>query len=179
MSYDTSRGHHTISPIDDQLIGGDSVDPPVLTPVTQVDVVFGAPTVHLLTISSGTKWFALSDFDLADGVIHQNGTRLAPCDTEPCDFQELIDLHFTPASMPGDQETAFTSDGSGYGHFEFDHALIADFSLSSVSVIVDPFTGGGGIPEPTSWALMLAGFGLAGAALRRRPACHGSRLTSS
>ncbi len=27
----------------------------------------------------------------------------------------------------------------------------------------------GGVPEPASWALMLAGFGLAGAALRRRP----------
>ena len=26
----------------------------------------------------------------------------------------------------------------------------------------------GGVPEPASWALMIAGFGLAGAALRRR-----------
>jgi hypothetical protein len=30
------------------------------------------------------------------------------------------------------------------------------------------FTGGGGVPEPASWALMIGGFGLAGAALRRR-----------
>jgi len=28
----------------------------------------------------------------------------------------------------------------------------------------------GGVPEPASWALMIAGFGLAGAALRRRSA---------
>ena len=28
--------------------------------------------------------------------------------------------------------------------------------------------GGAGVPEPASWALMIAGFGLAGAALRRR-----------
>jgi len=35
----------------------------------------------------------------------------------------------------------------------------------------DPLaTPAGGVPEPTSWALMIAGFGLAGAALRRRPA---------
>lgn len=29
-------------------------------------------------------------------------------------------------------------------------------------------TGGGGVPEPASWALMITGFGLAGAVLRRR-----------
>ena len=27
----------------------------------------------------------------------------------------------------------------------------------------------GGLPEPAAWSLMIAGFGLAGAALRRRP----------
>ncbi|MEO8811521.1 MAG: PEPxxWA-CTERM sorting domain-containing protein [Caulobacteraceae bacterium] len=30
--------------------------------------------------------------------------------------------------------------------------------------------GAGGVPEPATWAMMLAGFGLAGASLRRRPA---------
>jgi hypothetical protein len=30
--------------------------------------------------------------------------------------------------------------------------------------------GAGGVPEPASWALMIGGFGLAGAALRRRKA---------
>ena len=36
----------------------------------------------------------------------------------------------------------------------------------------DDFTftpGDGGVPEPAAWSLMIAGFGLAGAALRRRP----------
>lgn len=31
---------------------------------------------------------------------------------------------------------------------------------------------GGGVPEPASWALMIGGFGFAGAALRRRRAVH-------
>ena len=33
--------------------------------------------------------------------------------------------------------------------------------------IIGPTVGGGAVPEPATWALMLAGFGLAGAALRR------------
>ena len=37
-----------------------------------------------------------------------------------------------------------------------------DFALGTVSFA------GGAVPEPTTWALMLAGFGLAGAVLRRR-----------
>jgi hypothetical protein len=50
--------------------------------------------------------------------------------------------------------------------------VYSDFLLASVSRVVvavaDPT--GGAVPEPASWALMIAGFGLAGAALRRRRA---------
>jgi hypothetical protein len=38
----------------------------------------------------------------------------------------------------------------------------------SLSIQVDGSTAPGGVPEPATWALMLGGFGLAGAALRRR-----------
>lgn len=46
-------------------------------------------------------------------------------------------------------------------------------SINGNSVLADNLTfslsgGGGAVPEPTSWALMIAGFGLAGGALRRR-----------
>jgi hypothetical protein len=34
------------------------------------------------------------------------------------------------------------------------------------------------VPEPGTWALMIAGFGLAGAALRRRAAGRAATLTS-
>lgn len=41
--------------------------------------------------------------------------------------------------------------GIGYNYFSFTHGVVA-----------------GGVPEPSSWALMIAGFGLVGAARRRR-----------
>ena len=40
--------------------------------------------------------------------------------------------------------------------------------LSDGVLNAEPGGAGGGVPEPASWALMIAGFGLAGAALRRR-----------
>ncbi len=40
----------------------------------------------------------------------------------------------------------------------------ADYGYSSQLV----FTGVGGVPEPATWGLMIAGFGMAGGALRRR-----------
>ncbi|HZZ68552.1 MAG TPA: PEPxxWA-CTERM sorting domain-containing protein [Phenylobacterium sp.] len=52
--------------------------------------------------------------------------------------------------------------------------------LDNVSVSIDGGSGiganGGGVPEPASWALMIAGFGLAGASLRQRRA---SRLSAA
>jgi len=43
-----------------------------------------------------------------------------------------------------------------------------DFAFQTQTGIQTIATAAGGVPEPASWALMIAGFGLAGAALRRR-----------
>jgi hypothetical protein len=37
-------------------------------------------------------------------------------------------------------------------------------------VTAAPGIGVGGVPEPASWAMLIAGFGLTGAAMRRRAA---------
>jgi len=39
----------------------------------------------------------------------------------------------------------------------------------SLKISDNPVTAPGAVPEPATWALMIAGFGLVGAALRRRP----------
>lgn len=65
---------------------------------------------------------------------------------------------------------------------KFDNPILdgSSFVLDGVSLSFDvlqtggpPLGMGGGVPEPGTWVLMLAGFGLAGAALRaRRRHCH-------
>lgn len=52
-----------------------------------------------------------------------------------------------------------------------------DFEQAFVTILgsgfrVNPGAGAGSVPEPATWALMLAGFGAAGAALRRRRLCR-------
>jgi hypothetical protein len=50
---------------------------------------------------------------------------------------------------------------------------LRSYSVDGIGPLLDNVSldvTGGGVPEPASWALMIAGFGLAGAGLRRRPA---------
>ena len=44
------------------------------------------------------------------------------------------------------------------------NALAGNYNITSAQI----FQNYGGVPEPTSWALMLAGFGLMGTAIRRQ-----------
>lgn len=68
-----------------------------------------------------------------------------------------------PISTPGATDAfAFRGiDGGGTG--------IASFTLSGGYVIIRGFAGPA-VPEPAAWALMIVGFGLTGAAMRRRVA---------
>lgn len=82
------------------------------------------------------------------------------------------------------QQIEISLDGSvasgGFGAFSgfvdpmisFDLGSGFDFSHYTLEVAPDalPTPGGGGVPEPGTWGLMLLGFGAAGVALRRRAA---------
>ncbi len=52
------------------------------------------------------------------------------------------------------------------GQTSVDPAAFRGFQF--VSAAIDPGGPGGAVPEPTTWALLIAGFGLAGASLRRQ-----------
>ena len=78
-----------------------------------------------------------------------------------------------PAAFNSDPTSAY--DSGLFAHATF--ALGAGDVLSFQEITIPPgYTDGtiaveaAGVPEPTGWALMLAGFGVAGAAIRRRRA---------
>jgi len=74
--------------------------------------------------------------------------------------------------------------GSAYTNYDAAVAAAGDFGVLRFSVVLDSFGGNdktiqigadglsaaGAVPEPAAWALMIGGFGLAGATLRRRKA---------
>jgi hypothetical protein len=53
---------------------------------------------------------------------------------------------------------------------EFNGTVANQVTFTNLNLVADTITGVAqtGVPEPAAWALMIAGFGLAGAALRRR-----------
>jgi hypothetical protein len=55
------------------------------------------------------------------------------------------------------------------------HAGFGSGSTDGHGPLIDDFALGIAVPEPTTWGLMIAGFGLIGGALRRRPASALSR----
>lgn len=64
--------------------------------------------------------------------------------------------------------------GADYSAFVLDHSCDNRYSDPSASCINNPvgqnfaFRLAAGVPEPANWALMIGGFGMAGAAMRRR-----------
>ena len=65
-------------------------------------------------------------------------------------------------------------DSLDFGHtgiFRFgDLATGLSFTSESGTFLSDLAVTGGGVPEPATWAMMIAGFGLTGVAIRRRRA---------
>lgn len=73
-----------------------------------------------------------------------------------------IGMHFGGGQGGPGNATAFYKLDAGSGT----HDLSWVYNASSDVIIYS--TGTPGVPEPATWALMISGFGLAGAALRRR-----------
>lgn len=108
---------------------------------------YGDPT--LSQAISGTAWLGPGD----TGVV-----------TETVWIQVGVGGYFT-----GDTANAWAS-ADPYFFIDPDFALEhPDISLTFSSGVENNPLGGGGVPEPSAWALMILGFGGAGALLRRRP----------
>lgn len=87
-------------------------------------------------------------------------------------------LTFDIAARPEDN-TLFGATSSAYSLLTLDKSTGSGAVVGSYGVAANvaglAFVGeGGAVPEPTTWALMIGGFGLAGASLRRRRAASAS-----
>jgi hypothetical protein len=90
-----------------------------------------------------------------------NNVYGGPSLTQPGTF------NFTAADNPGGNFSYFNRDAMGNLSGPTTGLSITPTSLViAAAPVVTPPTGG--VPEPASWAMMITGFGLAGAALRRR-----------
>jgi len=92
---------------------------------------------------------------LLDGVVVASGD-LGLVDSETFRFYGLSGGGF-------DEVRLITTRGGGYVEGVFEVGTFDNFAANAV-----PAPGGGGVPEPATWALMIMGMGGAGVALRRR-----------
>lgn len=84
------------------------------------------------------------------------------------DFGEPISWSGVPTGGFGHLQIALQNTDGSPGSFVTAAARTADLYLrfDSLTVTTDPIASPGGVPEPSAWALMILGFGLAGTALR-------------
>jgi hypothetical protein len=132
------------------VFGDDDVGPGDFTRTFTFDVPAGF-TLTSLTISSAATTDPATNLDFAEVTF--NGTDFVTVETGASEFRRLLNQ---PVMMTGN--TIFVRGTSG-----------ADSSFSGTITLANTGTGGA-IPEPATWAMMLMGFGAAGAAVRgRRP----------
>lgn len=79
-------------------------------------------------------------------------------------YKEFAGTYTATSSMTKIYFEAFNS----LGLYQLDDVSVRSRSAGDCTLRIG-CTGGGGVPEPASWALMLLGFGGVGAMLRRRP----------
>jgi hypothetical protein len=130
------------------VFGDDDVGPGDFTRTFTFDVPAGF-TLTSLTITSAATTDPATNLDFAEVTF--NGTDFVTVETGASEFRRLLNQ---PVMMTGN--TIFVRGTSG-----------ADSSFSGTITLANTGTGGA-IPEPATWAMMLMGFGAAGAAVRGR-----------
>ena len=137
---------------------------------------------NALTLAAGTYSFSAYVTDICCNSFFNGGNAL-PDLTFTANTDNHVPLSFVLGSAavqvdaPGtwyQLTTTFTLDGSTSGFISLKNAQGAlsgnDFGLDDISLMHQSNNTSviGGVPEPTSWAMMVGGFGLVGGALRRR-----------
>ena len=124
---------------------------------------------------------------LWDALPNQNGTQLATARDTTYANSHWMDVFWDPVAISANHTYYLVfkatnlnygiagsvsnpySRGAAYANAGFSNLPVYDFTFRTYAddSFVPPVQG---VPEPAAWALMIAGFGLSGAALRRRRA---------
>ena len=124
--------------------------------------------------------FILNDLELVGGVIGPTTNAQLRTSTFRVDLNFPVFFEMSIGAGAGAVDSGASADTDFSGSFKF--PTVGDvFNLpNGVTVnagtylvnnhFIDPLAPPAGVPEPTSWALTVAGLGVAGAALRRRRA---------
>jgi hypothetical protein len=128
-------------------------DPFIFGPDTPVVATFDTPTNHvkITGVDVGDAGLEIDAYDASNTLIGSNqvfGTGLG--------INSFFDV-FVDLPLPNIASVHIFQPGS-----------LGDSNPDSEGIILDNFEFSGGVPEPATWVMMIAGFGLAGAALRRR-----------
>ncbi|WP_243445871.1 PEPxxWA-CTERM sorting domain-containing protein [Polymorphobacter arshaanensis] len=167
--YDTTRGNIVATPTTNKLYGGDLTG--VLSPALWTKVTIGGVTTSFSPRSYGLIW-GYND-GLQSQQFHEAEHIYVNKEIEYRTFTQNSVYDFVgniPSSIQDPFSYNVESNGYAYGIF---HSYAYDFSTGSyvhetyASMAISNVTLAA-VPEPANWAMMIAGFGLTGAAMRRR-----------
>jgi hypothetical protein len=136
------------------------------------DTVTGLVTAAHITTTGGVLTgytYDSTDSDVGNNFFQINSFYAV----EIPDLTRDIELAFAAPLSAGGVDNLLvgnTSDLSAPGSYECNDCIIVRQIVSGKAVESRDhvITDGPGVPEPATWAMMITGFGLAGAALRRR-----------
>jgi hypothetical protein len=169
ISYDPTIGYRETTATSDFVNGGVVGSDP--SPSKGASLTLNGTTINIPGISDAgftevnETGSAYSYYALMDEWSHPSGTAQAV----------LNFFIWHPFSPTSDLDNPYTGSGlSGFGQFAFmttangfaNHSVV-QFDNFSVSSSTSGTGAPGAVPEPAAWAMMIAGFGLVGAALRR------------
>jgi hypothetical protein len=127
---------------------------------------------------SGSEYSAGGAYDI-QAQLFQNGTIIFGFngDSAPWRHATLTGITLGGGLADPGEVTFAGAFSTGGSRAVYDYAAAGEFGLNGQNVIFTPDGNGGyhvsntlqaGVPEPATWAMMITGFGLMGATLRRR-----------
>lgn len=162
-TFDTAKGDYSTSGGYEHQEGG-SLSGGFTPPVTATLTINGATQSFDGTYASGVR-----DFPGDAYLQYFSGYRYSDATIFSRHIVNLLANYGTPSIFSTISLTDVPI--SGIAFFESGNRITGDY-LSTYLDLTGPGTliVTGGVPEPATWALMISGFGIAGAALRRRRA---------